>query len=164
MWEDFSVAVERGISQMFCFPSYSWLLWMFINLNRKNEKKPNKPIQLPCSLLSYSHFWKKSWFYGGSVKHKTQPFLNSELSLRKCTRVWNIVCYFCCGRHLCTAPPTIFKITVPNHYRGIWENIYFFIWKHNVLKEAACTCSCSLTAYVEAVLLHKTALCLVLFS
>lgn len=38
------------------------------------------------------------------------------------------------------------------------------MWKHNVLKEAAHACSCNLTAYVEAVLLHKTARCLVLFS
>lgn len=38
------------------------------------------------------------------------------------------------------------------------------MWKHNVLKEAARACSCNLTAYVEAVLLHKTARCLVLFS
>lgn len=38
------------------------------------------------------------------------------------------------------------------------------MWKHNVLKEAARACSCSLTAYGKAVLLHKAAHCLVLFS
>lgn len=82
---------------------------MFINLNWKTEKKPNTQTSFLAVFCHVLIFERKVNFMVvlSNIKHK--PCLNNELSLFKCTFVWNIVCYFCFRGHLCAAPCNEFQ-------------------------------------------------------
>lgn len=121
--------VGRGISQMFCF--CSWLLWMFINLNRKKREKSKKtnPASLQSSVIfSFLNEKLTFWWLCVCVKHEIQPCLNSEVSLRKCTCVWNIVWYFCFRRHLFTAPSNYFQSHCSKSLqRDMRKHLFFYV-------------------------------------
>lgn len=122
MWEDF-LCWKRYFSDVL----FLFLFLAFMDVYKPEQKKREKSKQTnPASLQSsviFSFLNEKLtfWWLCVCVKHKIQPYLNSEV------RVFGILYGISVlGDIYLLLLSTIFKVSVPNHYREIWENIYFF--------------------------------------